>query len=221
MSSYVNISEIADQVLASVRAEANTKTASTQAPPRTYVPMAQELRKLANDLREEGDGGDAVSEEDLALLMQDPEVMQLLEAIQNDPELMQMVLQDDGGTAGPERGGAAGGPEMDPAAMGHADTLPPPEGHAPGGPAPKKDEGGDSPFGKKEKSEKSEKPEEEKDPSDECPPDAPPAQKAAHVLKKIAAQLRADDARAANVRLIKAAHMLNAAKGLKHLTKGF
>lgn len=200
MSRHVNISEVADQVLASVRAEANTKTASTQASPRVYVPAARELKKLAADLRAE-DNADDVSDEDMAALLQDPEVAQLLEAIQNDPELLQMLMQE-GGDMG---GGLEADPNMPPAMPSDmpADMPPQMEGR-PAQPGHSKSEG------------PAPKPASEKEESD----NDSPAQKAASVIRKMAAQLKSSEDKARKVRLVKAAHVLNAATGLKHLTEG-
>ena len=219
MSRFVNISELADQVLESVRTETRAKTASAQAPVRTYVPVARELRKLAADLREAGPA-DEVGEADMAALMQDPEVMQLLQELEANPELLQHLLEQ--GAGGPEgqelAAGAAGGPDgdmpspemmpsgahpgmdaeaasgMPPGAMG----APPPASHQ---------EHEDKPphHGQPEKDDRG----------------TPPGLKAASEIRKIAAQLKTLNEHSKKVRLVKAAQMLNAATGLKHLTEGF
>jgi len=187
MTHYVNISELADQVLASVHEEANTKTASAQAPARKYVPVAHELKKLAADLREAGPD-DEVGDEDLSALMQDPEVMQLLAALEQNPELLQTIMHGEESAEGmpaegmPAEGMPAEGMPAE-AMLGEQGELSPEEAEA---------------LAK-----------------------APPEKKAAFVIRKLASQLKYDDDRIRVKRLVKAAHMVNAATGLKHLTEGF
>jgi hypothetical protein len=202
MSRYLDISALSDRVLESVRAETSTKTAAAHVAVRSYVPAARELRKLADDLREAGPE-DEVSNPDLEALMQDPETIQLLQELAANPELLHHLLeQGAGGPEGQELAEAAGvsqegAPDGD---------MPAPE-MMPSGAHPDMD------------------PEE----SSGLPPGAmgaPPASalpglKAASEIRKIAAQLKIHHEQSKRVRLVKAAQMLNAAVGLKHLTEGF
>jgi len=188
MSRTVNISELADQVLASVRAETNTKTAAAQPTPRVYVPVARELRKLADDLRA-APAEDEVSDADIAALMQDPEVQQLLADIEQNPELLQTILAGD--TAEP-KGAPSDAPVDMPSPVimpsgAHPDMVPADSTGMPPGVMGAPDLG---------------------------------VEKAAAEIRKIAAYLKTRNDHVKQRRLVKAAHILNAAMGLKHLTEG-
>lgn len=204
MTRMVNISELADQVLASVRAETSTKTAAAQPTPRVYVPAARELRKLADDLRA-APAEDEVSEEDIAALMQDPEVQQLLAEIEQNPALLQSLLAgEEGGEAPPGGPGDMPSPDIMPSGahpgMAPAEHTGMPPG-AMGAPPPEPHPGADNAEPKKA-------------------PDLG-AEKAAAEIRKIAAHLKTSDEHIKQRRLVKAAQLLNAATGLKHLTEGF
>jgi hypothetical protein len=125
MSKYVNISELAEQVLADTPVPVKTAAATTK---EVCVPAARELKKFAEDLRELAADESEPSDEDLAALMQDQEVQELLQALEENPELLEQLLAEDAGETEdaeapevpPEDEAAAEGvinPAMDPAAM--------------------------------------------------------------------------------------------------------
>jgi hypothetical protein len=232
MSRYVDIGELADQVMASVKTASVTKTASAKSPKVRTSAAARELRKFAEDLQQMPDQDD-VSDDDLAALMQDQEVQQLLEELQNNPELLQQLLaqQDAGGDDGagmdPGMDPSMGDPSMQAAPMGGDPSMgamppginpqdPDNDGDADGdtdgdgdGPEPKKHkESGDDDDGDSD--------------SDKGESKAPPsfAGKTASEIRKIAAYIRDNDKRFKQIRMLKAANMLHAATALKHLTGG-
>ncbi len=101
----VSISQIADEVLKSVVADAHQKTASAEAQkkPVYTVDAAIALRKLAEELRAEDDmpvEGD-VSMEDIGALDEDPEVQELLMLLEQNPELLQQILAEEAGEGPP------------------------------------------------------------------------------------------------------------------------
>lgn len=177
MSAYVNIHEIADQVLASVEEESRTKTASVASSQSRLMPLARDLKKLAEDLRQTVPE-EEVTEEDLAALMQDAEVQELMQALEANPELLQQLLAQEGTT---EDGAMP--PVADPSVM------------PPGMPAQMSDPAA-------------------------MDDSAPVPQKAAQLIRKIAADLKITSAYSKQRRLVKAAQMLHAATGLQHLTEG-
>lgn len=188
MPRYVNIGELADQVMDSVKTASVTKTASVASPKIKTSPAARELRKLAEDLRQMPEQDD-VADEDLAALMQDDEVALLLEELQNNPELLEQLLaaQDGGDADGLPEPGMEVPPEQDPA-MGIDPNDPDNDGDAAG------DLDGDG--------------------------DGPPENAASAEIRKVAAYLRTNEKRFKQIRMLKAANMLQAATALKHLTGG-
>jgi len=105
MGRHLSIDQIADEVLASVIADARVKTASAKAQKdATYtVDAAVALRKLANDLREGPDElADDIGMEDIAALDDDPEVQELLMLLEQNPELLQQLLAEEGAGEEPE-----------------------------------------------------------------------------------------------------------------------
>ena len=224
MSRYVNIGELADQVMASVKTASTTKTAAVT-PKAKSSSVGRELRKFAEDLRQMPDQ-DEVSDEDLAALMQDQEVQQLLEELQNNPELLQQLMAeagegDDAGMGGdmpPDMDPAAMGGEMPPqAAMGTppgvaGPSMNPQDPDGDGDAARDTDNDGDGPA----------KSDDDDDDDDDGPKKAPPGipGKTASELRKVAAYLRDNETRFRQIRMLKAANMLQAATALKHLTGG-
>jgi hypothetical protein len=220
MSRYVNIGELADQVMASVKTASTTKTAAVT-PKAKSSSVGRELRKFAEDLRQMPDQ-DEVSDDDLAALMQDQEVQQLLEELQNNPELLQQLMAEAG--EGDDTGmGGDMPPAMDPAGMGG--EMPPQAamGAPPGVAGPSmnpqdpdgdgdadrdNDHDGDGPA--------------KSDDDDDGPKKAPPSipGKTASELRKVAAYLRDNEKRFRQIRMLKAANMIQAATALKHLTGG-
>lgn len=95
MSRFTNIAALADDVLATVVNEARMKTASASVAtaPKYIVPTAQELRKLAAELRAHPDDSDEATPEDLAALQEDPEVADLLALIEQHPEMLEQLMQ--------------------------------------------------------------------------------------------------------------------------------
>jgi len=103
----ISISQLADEVLQSVVADARVKTASAHArnQPVYTIDAARMLRKLADDLREEEAAGpveDDVTMDDIGALQDDPEVQELLMLLEQNPELLQQLLAEQSGEAGPE-----------------------------------------------------------------------------------------------------------------------
>lgn len=235
MSRYVDIGELADQVMASVKTASVTKTASAKSPKVRTSAAARELRKFAEDLQQMPDQDD-VSDDDLAALMQDQEVQQLLEELQNNPELLQQLLaQQDGGDDGagmdPSMDPSMGGdPSMQAAPMGDPAMQAAPMGGMPPGINPQDpdndgDAGGDTDGdgdGPKPKKHKDSDDDDDDSDSEKGESKAPPsfAGKTAAEIRKIASYIRDNDKRFKQIRMLKAANMLHAATALKHLTGG-
>jgi hypothetical protein len=250
MSRYVDIGELADQVMASVKTASVTKTASAKSPKVRTSAAARELRKFAEDLQQMPDQDD-VSDDDLEALMQDQEVQQLLEELQNNPELLQQLLAEQGddgagmdpGMAGdpsmgvdPSMGGdpsmgmdpgMGGDPSMQAAPMeGDPSMGAMPPGINPQDPDNDGDAGGDTDGdgdGPKPKKSKESDDDDDDDPdSEKGESKAPPSfgGKTAAEIRKIAAFIRDNDKRFKQIRMLKAANMLHAATALKHLTGG-
>ena len=216
MSRFVDIAALSDQVLAAVAAESNTKTASTRVTVRDYVPAASALRKVAADLREAGPEDD-VSDADMAALMQDPEVMQLMQELEANPDLLHHLLET--GAGGPEGQELAAAASMDaPPDVGGPDGDMPSEDIMPSGAQP--DMVPEAQTGLPPGALGAPPPKGYPGAPDE-PHNELPGLKAASEIRKIAAQLKLHHEQSKRVRLVKAAQMLNAATGLKHLTEGF
>jgi hypothetical protein len=206
MSRFASIEALADEVLATVIKEAQVKTASAK-PKATklVVPTARELRKLAEDLRAAPEE-EEISPEELAAFSEDPEVMELLQLIESNPELLAQLMQEEGMDA----------PDMPPEMAGGIPGEPPgpPPGPPPGMP-PGAPPGGDFPPVVEEE-------EEDDEEAGGTPPKKAKETKEASTsadLRKLAATLRQQSARTPQKR-IKAAAMLHAATGIQHLVGG-
>lgn len=234
MSRYVDIGELADQVMASVKTASVTKTASAKSPKVRTSAAARELRKFAEDLQQMPDQDD-VSDDDLEALMQDQEVQQLLEELQNNPELLQQLLAEQGeGGMGmgmdPAMGGdpgMGGDPAMQAAPMeGDPSMGAMPPGMNPQDPDNDGDAGGDTDGDgdgpKPKKPKESDDDDDDDSDSEKGESKAPPnfGGKTAAEIRKIAAYIRDNDKRFKQIRMLKAANMLHAATALKHLTGG-
>jgi hypothetical protein len=247
MSRYVDIGELADQVMASVKTASVTKTASAKSTKVRTSAAARELRKFAEDLQQMPDQDD-VSDDDLEALMQDQEVQQLLEELQNNPELLQQLLaeqgvgSDDGAGMDPgmdpgmggdpsmQAGPMGGDPGMDPSMQAASMEGDPSMGAMPPGINPQDpdndgDAGGDTDGdgdGPKPKKHKDSDDDDDDSDSEKGESKAPPsfAGKTASEIRKIAAYIRDNDKRFKQIRMLKAANMLHAATALKHLTGG-
>lgn len=114
MSKYVNISDLAEQVLTEVSAHATATKTAAAVPKQPRIVAARELKKFADDLRAMAADTDEPSDEDLAALTQDPQVQELLHALETHPELLQHLLSEQGGMPAGEAAMAEG----DPAAVG-------------------------------------------------------------------------------------------------------
>jgi hypothetical protein len=228
MSRYVDIGELADQVMASVKTASVTKTAAAKSPKVRTSAAARELRKFAEDLQQMPDQDD-VSDDDLEALMQDQEVQQLLEELQNNPELLQQLLAEQDVT-GDDGAGMDPGMDMDPSMQAAPMGGDPSMGAMPPGINPQDpdndgdadgdtDGDGDGPVPTKPKD--SDEDDDDSD-SDKGESKAPPsfAGKTASEIRKIAAYIRDNDKRFKQIRMLKAANMLHAATALKHLTGG-
>jgi len=235
MSRYVDIGELADQVMASVKTASVTKTASAKSPKVRTSAAARELRKFAEDLQQMPDQDD-VSDDDLEALMQDQEVQQLLEELQNNPELLQQLLAEQGDDGAGMDPGMGGDPSMQAApmgmdpGMGGDPAMQAPMGGMPPGINPQDpDNDGDADGdtdgdgdGPKPKKPKDSGDDDDDSDSDKGESKAPPsfAGKTAAEIRKIASYIRDNDKRFKQIRMLKAANMLHAATALKHLTGG-
>ncbi len=224
MTRFPSISAIADEVLRTVVEEARTKTASAEVDPLSHytVPTARELRKLADSLREAPEESEVLPD-DLMALQNDQEVEELLALLQQNPEFLAALMQEEGldvpemygepPQLPPGGGGDDIGPQFPPggdAPLEEPPGPPGPPGGFPGGDAPPKPKG---PPGGGDDSEKG-PPKKEKKDDDE---DEKKSASAVPDLRNLAAQIREDAKRQKIARVLKAATVLNAATGIQHL----